>query len=169
MKLFYLQNLLPIGHFRLYFRLYFRWWLLDKKLISPKEAVLISVGCFLCLFAADDVIVYKQQPFSVMRFILDSKLLFRDPRTILNGPTRIQNPGFFSMNPVLHMIYSITISFFRSQTFSKIIPNFQLLLTATRWCTCRSTPNSPTQHILSWVHHSELWVQYEQINIDFVN
>ena len=24
MKLFYLQNLLPIGHFRLYFRLYFR-------------------------------------------------------------------------------------------------------------------------------------------------
>ena len=45
-----------------------------QKFVSPKEAVLISVGCFLCLFAADDVIVYKQQPFSVMRFILDSKL-----------------------------------------------------------------------------------------------
>ena len=135
MKLFYLHFLL--GHFQLYFRLYFRlyfqysYYTKNNKFASPKEAVLISVGCFLCLFAADDVIVYKQQPFSVMRFILDSKLLFRDPWTILNGPTRIQNPGFFSMNPVLHMIYPITISFFRSQTFSKIIPNFQLFLTAT--------------------------------------
>ena len=93
MKLFYLQNLL--GHFQLYswlyFRLYFRYAYKPKnnKFVSPKEAVLISVGCFLCLFAADDVIVYKQQPFSVMRFILDSKLLFGDPRTILNGSTRI--------------------------------------------------------------------------------